>query len=129
MSTNFTPKQYIEAQITLDSGVCEDKNQPLSMDELLELYSSDDNEDDIYDARDGFREGSFETKIRAPRIRYYESKSVAALCNGVWVGWTYYYGGGKHGEPQSIDWMEDAYFLDVKEEQKMVTIQTFTKKD
>jgi len=39
-----------------------------------------------------------------------------------WVGWTYWYGGGKHGEPESVEWMEDAYFVGVKEETRVVLV-------
>jgi hypothetical protein len=46
-----------------------------------------------------------------------------------WIGWTYFYGGGKYGEPESIDWMSEAYFLDVAEEEKMVVVRTFKKKE
>jgi hypothetical protein len=47
--------------------------------------------------------------------------------DGTWVGWTYWYGGGKHGEPSAMPWIEDAYNLDCKEERVMMTKRTFTK--
>ena len=47
--------------------------------------------------------------------------------DGSWVGWTYWYGGGKYGEPEAIDWMDDAYDLACTEEEKVVTVRTFTK--
>jgi hypothetical protein len=50
------------------------------------------------------------------------------MADGSWVGWTYWSGGGKHGEPESISWMSEAYELDVKEEEKLVIVQTFSKK-
>ncbi len=59
--------------------------------------------------------------------RCYESKSVAGKMGDKWVGWTYWYGGGKHSEPTAIDWISDAYFLDVKEEEKVVKVRTFAK--
>lgn len=60
--------------------------------------------------------------------RHYECKEVARQLNdGTWIGWTYWFGGGKHGEPESIEWMEDAYEVEVKEEQRIVRI--FSKKD
>lgn len=62
------------------------------------------------------RDWQHETRIACDTSRCYESKSVARqLKNGVWVGWTYWFGGGKHGEPGSVDWIEDAYFLAVRE--------------
>jgi hypothetical protein len=94
-----------------------------------------DNIDDLYDECEDkwdaiyeVREGTFETNLPCPSSRHYESKSVAAQApDGSWVGWTYWYGGGKHAEPEAIDWMDEAYDLTVTEEQKMVTVRTFTK--
>ena len=69
-----------------------------------------------------------ETDIPCQWSRQYESKSVAAkMPDGSWVGWTYWYGGGKHGEPEAIDWMDDAYDLACTEEEKVVIVRTFTK--
>ena len=60
--------------------------------------------------------------------RHYECDEVAAQCpDGKWVGWTYWHGGGKHGEPEAIDWMNDAYDVSVTEEEKLVTVRTFAK--
>lgn len=49
------------------------------------------------------------------------------LCESVWVGWTHYYGGGKHSDPDSIPWMNEAYDVNCTEEQVMTTRRTFTK--
>jgi len=69
-----------------------------------------------------------ETGIPCEVSRHYESKSVAAqLKDGTWVGWIYWYGGGKHGEPGAVKWLEDAYFLEMKEETQVVKV--FTKKE
>ena len=40
-----------------------------------------------------------------------------------WVGWHYWYGGGKHGEPESIDWIEDAEFVDIESEEEVVIVK------
>jgi hypothetical protein len=81
-----------------------------------------------WDAENEIREGNAETNLKCDFSRHYESKGVASkLPDGTWVGWTYWYGGGKHGEPEAIDWMEDAYDVKCVEEQKMVTVQTFSK--
>lgn len=90
-------------------------------------------EDLHWDLKNEFREGQQETDIEAAHpfergLTYYEKKSVAAqMPDGSWVGWIYWYGGGKHSEPEAIDWMEHAY--DVTVEEKPVTIiqRTFTK--
>ncbi len=44
------------------------------------------------------------------------------------MGWTYWSGGGKFGNPEDIPWIEDAYLLDIEEEQKMVTVRKFKKR-
>lgn len=68
------------------------------------------------------------TGLDSPYSRHYESDAVAVQSpNGQWVGFTYWHGGGKHGEPESIDWIEHAYHLNCKEEEKVVTVRTFTK--
>jgi hypothetical protein len=82
-----------------------------------------------YDAQYEFREGEVVTEVACESSRHYESQSVATLTpDGTWVGWTYWFGGGKHGNPEEIDWIEYAYNLDCVEEEKLVVVRTFTKK-
>jgi hypothetical protein len=67
-----------------------------------------------------------ETGIRCEYSRHYEAKSVAAkLDDGRWVGWTYWYGGGKHGEPEAMPWLDETYLLECVEEEKVVVVRTF----
>jgi hypothetical protein len=74
------------------------------------------------------REGEAETGLDTPLSQHYEAKAVAAQApDGSWVGWTYWYGGGKYGEPEAVEWMDSAYDLDLHEEEKLVTVRTFTK--
>lgn len=62
--------------------------------------------------------------------RRYESEIAAAkMLDGSYVAWIYWSGGGEDGEPNEIDWMEDAFFVDCEEKQEMVTTTTFTKRD
>jgi len=69
-----------------------------------------------------------ETGLESPLSTNYESKAVAMeLDDGSWVGWTFWYGGGKYGTPEKLPWLEDAYYLDVVEKQTVVMI--FTRKD
>ena len=97
----------------------------LTAEEVDELWEE---VDCLSDAISEMREGEYETNVPADYSRHYESKSVAVKApTGQWVGWTYWYGGGKHGDPAAIDWIEYAYLLDCKEEQKMVTVRDFTK--
>lgn len=81
----------------------------------------------LQDDIEEFRSGEVETDIPCEWSRNYESKSVAAKTPDGWVGWTYWFGGGKHAEPSDIDWMNVAYDLDVHEEEKLVIVRTFKK--
>lgn len=60
--------------------------------------------------------------------RCYETNSVAAeLPDGSWVGWTYWYGGGKYGQPSGMPWIEDAYEVSCVEELVTTVKRTFKK--
>lgn len=100
--------------------------------DALEGRSAENNEDVAYpyltDVISEVREGEVETNLDTPFSRHYSATAVAAQApDGSWVGWTYWYGGGKHGEPEAIDWMDSSYNIDLHEEEKMVTVRTFTK--
>jgi hypothetical protein len=95
-----------------------------------EVYKEAEGEDGygLQDARDDIRSSGINTKLDCPFSRHFESEAVAMQApDGTWVGWTYWYGGGKHAEPEAIDWIEDAYDVECTEEQKTVTVYTFTK--
>ena len=80
------------------------------------------------DAANDIRCGQVGTNIEPEWSRNFETKSVAyQLPDNTWVGWTYYYGGGKHANPECIDWITDSYELSCVEEEKVVIIQTFEK--
>lgn len=85
------------------------------------------------DLENEFRLGEAHTDIEPTHpfergLTYYEKKSVAAqMPDGSWVGWIYWYGGGKHSEPEAIDWMSDAYDLTVEEKPVQIIQRTFTK--
>jgi len=83
-----------------------------------------------WDYESEFRSSGEGTGIKCDYDRNYESKSVARkLEDGSWVGWTYWYGGGKYGNPGEIDWMDEAYELEVDEKEVMQVVRTFKKKD
>lgn len=123
----MTPEQAVKYIILNKTFLWEGKCIPkdLTGEQVEELY---DECGPHWDAKSEVREGELKTNLPCDYSRHYESESVAAKApNGQWVGWTYWYGGGKYGEPEAIDWMEHAYFLDCKEEQKVVTVRTFSK--
>lgn len=72
-----------------------------------------------------FRCSGEETNLPCEYSRYYESVQVARNLGGAAVSWTYWYGGGKYGEPETVDWLDDAYF--VKCEQVVKTVNVFSK--
>lgn len=136
----MTPEQKIKhciiqaatVQAAVNSGNFSEVFAVVNEDNVDELYESmmENDEDMINEMEHEFRQGQVETNVPPDYSRHYESKSVAVrMLDESWVGWTYWYGGGKHGEPESIDWMEDAYDLTLVEEEKLVVIQTFTKVD
>ncbi len=80
---------------------------------------------------DEFRWSGEQSFIKSTKCsRHYENHEVARVLdiNGekIAVGWTYWFGGGKHGEPESIDWLDDAYFCDYTQETRIVDV--FTKR-
>ena len=108
---------YLAEQVMKDDPEAED---------LDFIEDSDYWYDAMHDLRGGFDE---ETGLPCECCRHYESKSVAKKIGDHWIGWTYWYGGGKHGEPWAVDWISKAYFLDVEEEEVTITKRTFTRKE
>jgi hypothetical protein len=130
----MTPEQKIKRDILLEAIK---HNDDLNWDDAITAESVDEayatvliDNDAHWDFESEFRRSGIETDLPSQYSRHYESKEVARqLSDGTWVGWTYWYGGGKHGEPESIDWMEYAYELDCVEEERYVVVRTFTKKE
>jgi hypothetical protein len=122
---------YAEAGKLYEMPDITDENVDIEFD-ALDDKNPEENEvypylcDVVSEIRCGDVETGLDTKEWS---RHYEAKEVAAQApDGSWVGWTYWYGGGKHGEPEAIDWMGDAYDLSLHEEEKVVTVRTFMKK-
>jgi hypothetical protein len=130
----MTPEQKIKTAIIMVAmrhGSVDVPKTPLTAENVDQIYEAIDGDDcNLQDARNEMRSGTVETKLPCDWSRHYEAKSVAAqMPDGTWVGWTYWYGGGKHAEPEAIDWMGAAYQLDCKEREEMVVVRTFTKVD
>lgn len=103
--------------------------QPVTVESVDTQYDALIECNNCDDAVENLRTGGIETKLPCDYSRDYETKAVAMkMCDGSWVGWTYYYGGGKHGEPGAVRWMEDAYDLEVTETEKLVLVREFKKK-
>ena len=98
----------------------------LTEDQVEEYWEDTDY---LEDAISEVRCSGIETGLPGQYSRHYESEEVAVQCpNGDWVGFTYWHGGGKFGNPEEIDWIQHAYDVECKEEQKLVTVHSFTKK-
>jgi len=103
---------------------------PELAEEVEEVYGRFLEAKDHWDFLSYCRFGDCKTDIATRYSLNYESRSVAAqMLDGSWVGWTFWYGGGKHGDPESIDWVSKAYSLDMKEEEKPVVVRTWSKKN
>lgn len=117
----------LSAHARLNDGDAYDLSK-LSGEEIDAAYDQLVGNDEHWDAQGEVRGGEIETGLKCDWSRHYESKAVAAqLPDGTWVGWTYWYGGGKHGEPEAVDWIDDAYDLNCTEEEKLVRFRTFSK--
>ena len=117
IKTTILKLAIINNHIDLDFSTINESN----IDELYDLYHSE-----IEEIEYDFREGSEATNIEPLYSRHYESRSVASeMSDGSWVGWTYWYGGGKHANPEDINWINEAYNVEYVE--KQVTIKVFNK--
>ena len=123
----MTPEQKLKWAVLDVAARWKKEPEPsFPCDNVDEMYSELIEADGHWDAEAEVRGGDVETGLKCEWSRHYESKAVAMkFPDGSWVGWTYWYGGGKHGEPSSIEWMDDAYDVDCHEEEKMVVVQTF----
>lgn len=127
----MTPEQKLKKEIVLLA--LKDKNIEIvggiDTSNVEEIYQQLVDSDLHWDYKNEIRQGQVETDLDCEYSRHYESKAVAMQVeDGSWVGWTYWYGGGKFGEPESIDFMANAYDLDYEEEEKVVVVRTFKKK-
>lgn len=125
----MTPEQKLKWAIVSSTYAWQEKDAPeFPCDHIDAIYEEIEAADEHWDGKSEVRSGEIDTGLECDWSRHYESKSVAMqFPDGSWVGWTYWYGGGKHGEPEAIDWMCDAYDLECTEEEKVVTVRTFTK--
>jgi hypothetical protein len=61
--------------------------------------------------KDEIRHGTYNLHdFPSPYSRHLECKQVAAkMYDGSFVAWNYWYGGGKHTEPEYAEWIDSAY--------------------
>lgn len=125
----MNPETKVKYAILELAATWNDEQLPkdLTEEQLLEYWEDTEH---LEDAISEIRCSGYETGLPGQYSRHYESEEVAIQCpNGEWVGFTYWSGGGKFGDPEAIEWMEYAYDLECKEEEKLVVVRTFTKKE
>lgn len=98
------------------------------VEEVYDLVLADEISNDRLDDEINWFRNSFthETRLECPSSRHYEAKSVARLVEGIWIGWTFWFGGGKYGEPSAMEWLNDAYFLHITNT-RLVEVHDFEK--
>ena len=112
-------KQMIAYAIASDSSIKEyvyKGDEPEQYEDLWEHLKS---EFDCYDIEYEMREGLETNLASKTSSRHYEIDVHAMQVDGVWVAWDYYYGGGKHSEPEAFDWISNARIVECEE--KVVT--------
>jgi len=104
---------------------------PVTGDNVDALYAALVAEDGHWDARNEVRCSGVETGLARTvpymTARHYDHKEVAAkMPDGSWVGWTYWHGGGKHGEPSAVEWMDGSYPVNQREEPRTIIVNLFS---
>lgn len=100
----MTPENKLKYAI-LDLAHIWEHDSPIRTDLTDEQVEELWDETDVGEALNEIRTSGVETGLDCESDRHCESDAVAVQCpTGEWVGFTYWYGGGKHGEPEAIDW-------------------------
>lgn len=126
----MTPEQKLKHAVINLAAQFAKKAPPEINETNVDSFYSDIEEvfPDYWDAKEEIRTSGVETDIPCEASRNYESQSVAYQTpDGSWVGYTYWSGGGKFGQPESVKWMNQAYNLSCQEEEKLVIVRTFSR--
>lgn len=81
--------------------------------------------DDLQDATEEVRtSGEVANGIEEAYDRHYEIDMVAhQLPDKTWICHEYWHGGGKHGCPESVPWIDDAFDIECVKEEKVVEVK------
>lgn len=102
-------------------------SENLTGDQVDDLYDGYDRWDELADPWNEIRHSGVDCNLKASTwSRHYEVDSKAIKIDGVWVQFDYYYGGGKHGEPEEFDYIENAKIVNCKETQVTITKYDFS---
>lgn len=139
----LTPQDYINYQV-LTEMLEDNKDFTLSEGVVLSLSNATEIANDLQDRIQGtdypedyfidelncFRESGEECNLCSKEwSRHYECDYVVRQVEDKWIGWTYWHGGGKHGEPSAIDWMSDAEFVEVASEEVVSVVEREFKRE
>ena len=138
----LTPQDYInyfvlynlledEEGLSLKGNIVLDLDSATEITENLQEYviGTEYPEDYFIDELNCFRESGEECNLYSNQSsRHYEEDYVVHQIEDKWIGWTYWHGGGKHGEPEAIDWMSDAEFVEVDSEEVVTVVQRVFKR-
>lgn len=85
---------------------------------------AEENNDELRAAKDVIRNSGTPTGLPIRDYsQFYGCDEVGMVCcDGTAVGWTYWHGGEKHGDPSSIEWISGAYDLNHRTELVPTTI-------
>ena len=138
----LTPQDYIHKSIIEDVLGCGDDitiDCELTLENASEIYNNPEEyfagtdypSDYIYESTQEYRYCGEECNISPKSYsRHYEVDYVVKEIDGKWVGWNYWYGGGKFGEPEAIDWIGDAEFVKVQSEEVVTIVKrTFMREE
>lgn len=113
------PEKVMQKLVHMVTGTRYDN--PAAIREAYQRVMEDDLWDALCDARGELRYGTEKTGLPCGYSRHYECHAVAAqMLDGSWVGWDCWTGGGKHDEPETIEWVDDAYDVTATEVVKVV---------
>lgn len=101
----------------------------LTGDQINELYEQYDRWDELADPWNEVRYGGVDCDLPATTSsRHYEIDSKAIKIGDTWVQFDYYYGGGKHSEPEDFDYIHHAKIVNCEEEEVTVIKYKFSNK-
>ena len=93
-----------------------------AIDALYEQFEELDGIGVAYDLRGSGDETGIEPEY-LHEYRHFEVDVVALkMLDGSWVAWNYYHGGGKFTTPETIPWIETAFFIQARTEIREVIV-------
>lgn len=115
--------EFLEANLEDVEKFDEDKCNELYKSTIY--YSWIGDIDIVREVVNELRYGEFNLSDEVDEDRYYSNREVGSSITGLedtYLAWTYYFGGGKWGEPEAVEWMDDCYLVVEKEEVKLVKV-------